>query len=95
MIILAETKFLSHRALGSLERVCRDTRNAAVLDNTSEGGEGDLWKILCCNTWPSTKQLNAQGINSIFGGYKKYYSGKLTHPVQENLHLFSLFLSLI
>lgn len=73
MIILAENKFLSHRALGSLERVCRDTRNAAVLDNTSEGGEGDLWKILCCNTWPSTKQLNAQGINNIFGGYKKYY----------------------
>lgn len=72
MIILAENNFLTPRALGSLERVCRDTRNA-VLGNTSEGGEGDLWKILCCKTWPTTKQLNAQGINNIFGGYKKYY----------------------
>ena len=72
MIILAENNFLGPRTLGSLERVCRDTRNA-VLDNTSEGGEGDLWRILCCNKWPSTKQLNTQWINNIFGGYKKYY----------------------
>ena len=72
MIILAENNFLTPRTLVSLERVCRDTQNA-VLGNTSDGGEGDLWKILCCNTWPSTKQLNGKGINNIFGGYKKYH----------------------
>lgn len=50
MIILAENRFLGHRALGSLERVCRDTRNAAVSVNTSEGGKeicGGFYVAIC------------------------------------------------
>ena len=36
-----------------------------------------MWRILCCNLWPSTKQLNAQGINNIFGNHKKYFRHRL------------------